>query len=134
MSEGVEVGDGGTSLGPQRLRPVQHFRNPPLLRQIYKAPILLCVKGDLTLLNLPAAAIVGARSASALGLKFTRQVAAVLAAAGYLIVSGLARGIDTAAHQAALPHAPRPSSPAGLTASIRRRMPRSTPPSASVAC
>jgi DNA processing protein len=78
---------------------------PPLLRQIYKAPILLCMKGDLPLLDLPAAAIVGARSASALGLKFTRQIAAAMGAAGYLVVSGLARGIDTAAHQAALPHA-----------------------------
>jgi DNA processing protein len=56
-------------------------------------------------LELPAAAIVGARSASALGLKFTRQIAAALGAAGFLVVSGLARGIDTAAHQAALPHA-----------------------------
>jgi DNA processing protein len=78
---------------------------PPLLRQIYKAPILLCMKGDPALLDLPAAAIVGARAASALGLKFTRQIAAALGAAGYLVVSGLARGIDTAAHQAALPHA-----------------------------
>jgi DNA processing protein len=78
---------------------------PPLLRRIYKAPILLCMKGDLALLTLPAAAIVGARSASALGLKFTRQVAAALGDAGFLVVSGLARGIDTAAHQAALPRA-----------------------------
>lgn len=78
---------------------------PPLLRQIYKAPILLCMKGNPAVLELPAAAIVGARSASALGLKFTRQIAAALGAAGFLVVSGLARGIDTAAHQAALPHA-----------------------------
>jgi DNA processing protein len=78
---------------------------PPLLRQIYKAPILLCIKGNRAVLELPAAAIVGARSASALGLKFTRQIAAALGAAGFLVVSGLARGIDTAAHQAALPHA-----------------------------
>jgi DNA processing protein len=78
---------------------------PPLLRQIYKAPILLCMKGNPAVLELPAAAIVGARSASALGLKFTRQIAAALGAGGFLVVSGLARGIDTAAHQAALPHA-----------------------------
>ena len=78
---------------------------PPLLRQIYKAPILLCMKGNPAVLELPAAAIVGARSASALGLKFTRQMAAALGAAGFLVVSGLARGIDTAAHQSALPHA-----------------------------
>ena len=78
---------------------------PPLLRQIYKAPILLCMKGNPAVLELPAAAIVGARSASALGLKFTRQMAAALGDAGFLVVSGLARGIYTSAHQSALPHA-----------------------------
>ena len=77
---------------------------PPLLRQIYKAPILLCMKGNPAVLELPAAAVVGARSASALGLKFTRQLATALGAAGFVVVSGLARGIDTAAHQSALPH------------------------------
>jgi DNA processing protein len=75
---------------------------PPLLREIDSAPPLLCLKGDLSLLALPAVAIVGARNASALGRKFARQLAAELGEAGYVIVSGLARGIDTASHEAAL--------------------------------
>jgi len=75
---------------------------PPLLREIDSAPPLLCLKGKTSLLALPAVAIVGARNASALGRKFARQLAAELAEAGYLIVSGLARGIDTASHEASL--------------------------------
>ncbi|HEX9786533.1 MAG TPA: DNA-processing protein DprA, partial [Candidatus Binatia bacterium] len=75
---------------------------PPLLREIDSAPPLLCLKGDTSLFSLPAVAIVGARNASALGRKFARQLAAELAQAGYLIVSGLARGIDTASHEASL--------------------------------
>jgi DNA processing protein len=76
---------------------------PPLLREIDSAPPLLCLKGDTSLLELPSLAIVGARNASALGRKFARQLATELGRAGYLIVSGLARGIDTASHEAALP-------------------------------
>lgn len=75
---------------------------PPLLREIDSAPPLLCLKGDLSLLMLPPVAIVGARNASALGRKFARQLAAELGGSGFLIVSGLARGIDTAAHEASL--------------------------------
>jgi DNA processing protein len=75
---------------------------PPLLREIDSAPPLLCLKGNTSLLTLPAVAIVGARNASALGRKLSRQLAAELGQAGYLIVSGLARGIDTASHEASL--------------------------------
>ena len=59
------------------------------------------MKGELAGAEHPCLAIVGARNASALGRKFTRQIAADLGAQGFTIVSGLARGIDTAAHQAA---------------------------------
>jgi len=75
---------------------------PPLLRHIHSAPPLICVRGDLAILQKPALAIVGARNASAIGLRLARTMASGVAEAGYAIVSGLARGIDTAAHSAAL--------------------------------
>ena len=75
---------------------------PPLLCHIPGAPALLCVKGNLALAELQAVAIVGARNASAGGRKLARQLSAELSEEGYLVVSGLARGIDTAAHEAAL--------------------------------
>lgn len=74
---------------------------PPLLDHIPGAPPLLCVTGNLALADLQAVAIVGARNASAGGRKFARQLSAELSEEGYLVVSGLARGIDTAAHEAA---------------------------------
>jgi DNA processing protein len=74
---------------------------PPLLFHIPGAPALLCVKGNLALAELQAVAIVGARNASAGGRKLARQLSAELSEEGFLVVSGLARGIDTAAHEAA---------------------------------
>ena len=75
---------------------------PPLLREADTAPPLICAKGDLTLLNRSGVAIVGARNASAIARKFTRQMAREIGGEGHVIVSGLARGIDTAAHEASL--------------------------------
>ena len=75
---------------------------PALLRQADGAPPVLCIKGDETLLARSGIAIVGARNASALARKFSRQLAREIGAEGHVIVSGLARGIDTAAHEAAL--------------------------------
>jgi len=75
---------------------------PALLRTIDAAPPLLCIKGDANLGQRPAIGIVGARNASAAGRKFARQLAAEFGEAGYVVVSGLARGIDTAAHEASL--------------------------------
>jgi len=75
---------------------------PPMLRHTDGAPPFLCIKGQAALAEKPAVAIVGARNASALGRKFARQLAAEIGAAGFVIVSGQARGIDTAAHDAAL--------------------------------
>ena len=75
---------------------------PPLLAHLLAPPPLLYIKGNLDLAQLPAVAIVGSRNASAIGQKFTRKIAAELANEGYAIVSGLARGIDTAAHFGAL--------------------------------
>lgn len=75
---------------------------PPLLAELETAPPALVVKGDLTLLERQAVAIVGARNASAAACRFARQLAHDLGAAGAVIVSGLARGIDSAAHDGAL--------------------------------
>lgn len=76
---------------------------PPALAAAEGAPPLLCVRGQAEVLTRRAVAIVGARNASANGVRFARQLAAELGAAGLLVVSGLARGIDTAAHRGALP-------------------------------
>jgi DNA processing protein len=75
---------------------------PDLLRQIDHPPPLVAVKGDAAALALPAVAIVGARNASVAGVRFAQGLARDLARAGYAVVSGLARGIDTAAHQGSL--------------------------------
>jgi DNA processing protein len=75
---------------------------PPLLAELESAPPALIVKGHLSLLEKPAIAMVGARNASAAACRFARQLAQDLGAAGACVVSGLARGIDTAAHDGAL--------------------------------
>lgn len=75
---------------------------PPLLRRMDYPPPLLAVKGNAAVLSLPAIAIVGARNASLAGIKMARMIAAELGREGYAIVSGLARGIDAAAHEASL--------------------------------
>lgn len=74
---------------------------PALLRPLETAP-LLTVLGNPALLLRPTVAVVGARNASLVGRRLARSLAAELAAAGVVVVSGLARGIDTAAHQGAL--------------------------------
>ncbi len=75
---------------------------PPLLAQLAAAPPILTLRGDAALASRPCVAIVGARNASAAAVKLARQVSGELAEAGYVVVSGLARGIDGAAHQASL--------------------------------
>src|SRR5439155_10729108 len=66
------------------------------------APPLLAVRGQTAVLHLPAVAVVGARNASAAGLRFAERLARDLGAADFAVVSGLARGIDAAAHRASL--------------------------------
>ena len=75
---------------------------PGWLAQCDSAPPILIRRGRLEILARPAIAMVGARNASAAACRFAREIAADLAKAGYTIVSGLARGIDTAAHQGVL--------------------------------
>lgn len=75
---------------------------PKTLLAIDTAPPLLGVRGPAEILARPAVAIVGSRNASASGLTFTERLSRQLGDAGYVVVSGLARGIDTRAHKATL--------------------------------
>ncbi|WP_264212741.1 DNA-processing protein DprA [Leisingera thetidis] len=75
---------------------------PDLLAGLKDAPPLLWAIGDLAVLARPMVSLVGARNASSLGLRMARSLAQNLGEAGCAVVSGMARGVDTAAHQAAL--------------------------------
>ena len=75
---------------------------PRALAELDDAPPLLIAKGDIRLLDRPLVGIVGARNASAAACRFARQLAHDLGRAGAVVVSGLARGIDSAAHDGAL--------------------------------
>ena len=75
---------------------------PALLKEIYDPPIVLYLKGDLSVFQDKMLSIIGCRRASIYGLKQAEQIAKSLAECGISIVSGMARGIDTAAHKGAL--------------------------------
>jgi DNA processing protein len=75
---------------------------PTALTDLPDAPPVLWTLGDITLLNRPAVGMVGARNASSLGTRMARRLGQGLSEAGLTVVSGLARGIDSAAHEAAL--------------------------------
>ncbi len=75
---------------------------PPLLSEIPEPPALLYAWGDVSLLARPAAGMVGSRDHSAYGAEAARLLAAGVARAGVVVVSGMARGIDAVAHAAAL--------------------------------
>jgi DNA processing protein len=75
---------------------------PLRLAMIDDAPPLIAVRGELAALARPTVAIVGARNASAAGIKFAERLARELGEAGLVIASGLARGIDAAAHRGSL--------------------------------
>lgn len=77
-------------------------RYPGMLRQIHDPPAVLYARGRLELLNTPAIAIVGSRNASPQGRRDARSFGEALSGAGLTIVSGLALGIDTAAHRGGL--------------------------------
>jgi DNA processing protein len=76
---------------------------PAALAAVDDAPPLVSLRGQMALLAKPAVAVVGARNASANGRRFARDIALQLGQHGFLVVSGLARGIDAAAHEGALP-------------------------------
>lgn len=75
---------------------------PRHLRALEHCPPILCVKGSIKTLNKNSIGIVGSRNASILGSKLAGKFASELGSEGYVIVSGLARGIDASAHKAAL--------------------------------
>jgi DNA processing protein len=89
---------------------------PPLLAQVEAPPPLLYLKGVRSFWDRPPVAIVGARQATGAGLKFAGELSRDLGERGFSIVSGLARGIDAAAHRAALPFATCAILPGGLDA------------------
>ena len=75
---------------------------PALLKEIFDPPLLLYARGDLALLGAPAVGIVGTRRPTAYGRAMAERLATDLAVRGLVIVSGLARGIDSLAHRGAL--------------------------------
>lgn len=75
---------------------------PPLLKEIYDPPVLLYLRGDAAVLSSHCLAIVGSRQPTPYGQQVTERLAEELAGRGLTIVSGLARGIDSAAHRGAL--------------------------------
>ena len=75
---------------------------PALLAELPDAPPFLWTLGDRALLSRPLVALVGARNASSLGTRMARKLAEELTQNGFAVVSGLARGVDTAAHMASL--------------------------------
>ncbi len=77
---------------------------PALLSELEGAPPILTVRGDLSLAAKPSVAMVGARNASAAAVKLARDFARELGESGFSVVSGLARGIDGACHEGAMPH------------------------------
>ena len=81
---------------------MEDLRYPPVLKQIYDPPPVLYVKGTLCREDNLAVAIVGSRRCSLYGQEQASRLAHLLAAAGFTITSGMARGIDTAAHTGAL--------------------------------
>ena len=94
MAEAARLGVRYVALGEA------HY--PKLLREIDDPPPLLAVRGDAVIFSRPAIAIVGARNASVAGLRYAAALAREFGEAGFAVVSGLARGIDAAAHRASL--------------------------------
>lgn len=97
----AEAAERGKRLGVEVI-PWSDSRYPSRLREIYDPPVVLFALGRLELLDTVMVAIVGSRKPTAYGQAVAERLGRDLAAAGVTVVSGMARGIDTAAHQGAL--------------------------------
>lgn len=86
----------------RHLVPLHHPCYPEPLKHLADPPLALYVEGDIAALSMPAIAIVGARNATPAGKRNAEAFAREMAQAGWMIISGLARGIDAAAHNGAL--------------------------------
>ena len=103
LSEHVARSEAWLKGGPQRaVVALGEAHYPPLLLQTADPPLLLFLEGRAELLSRPSIAIVGSRSATAQGLDNARRMAAECSRRGYTVVSGLAAGIDGAAHEGGL--------------------------------
>jgi len=91
---------------------------PRLLAEMENAPPIITWRGDLRFAAAPCVGVVGARNASAVAVKLAREFSAALAEQGFTIVSGLARGIDGAAHEGALDASTRGSGGGGGTIGV----------------
>jgi DNA processing protein len=75
---------------------------PPRLKEIYDPPVVLYVRGDVDLLAKPGIALVGTRHPTPYGLGMAERLSSDLAVRGLVIISGMARGVDTASHRGAI--------------------------------
>jgi DNA processing protein len=101
LESGQRVLDSLEAMGARCLLP-EDPDYPTLLRVIPDPPQLLFVQGDVTCLHRPAVAVVGSRNHTAYGAEATRRIAGGAGAAGLVVVSGMARGLDAVAHEAGL--------------------------------
>ena len=95
--EFMKVRDAGAELVP-----FNDDRYPPRLKEIYDPPLVLYVRGDVAVLSLPGLGVVGTRHPTPYGMGMAERLANDLASRGLVIVSGMARGVDTHAHRGAL--------------------------------
>jgi DNA processing protein len=98
----VEAALSWAALPGHRILTLADADYPPQLLEISDPPTVLYVAGDAALLSNPALAVVGSRNATPQGIRIARDFATTLAQSGWVIVSGLALGIDAAAHDGAL--------------------------------
>lgn len=101
LRQGEEEMARAEAAGAQMLR-LGEADYPERLAEIPDPPAFLWALGDISLLQKPMIAVIGARNASSLGRRMARRLAAELGEAGFVIASGFARGIDTAAHEASM--------------------------------